>query len=249
MKVQMLVKEYIEAQKLRWSESTKRSEWYRLKNITLGDLEDPQAYYEARRRVGRGPYTLKTEVVRIGEFYEWLREHGYIQLSKTGNPWKEFLYSHAKLFKHAYEKETLDVTFEQAVDRIQLIEREDIRLKAMQLLTSGMRFAESQTVKRGRVVGKGGKPAPVFIPPEFANVKYDKSYFTLWRELKKVGLKPHTLRKLLATHFVEQGGTLPDLMKLMRWESVETAASYLQGKQDSTLQRFVEGVTVTPKKE
>lgn len=56
---------------------------------------------------------------------------------------------------------------------------------------------------------------------------FTHSYSTFLRELKKVGLKPHDLRKLCATELKRQGMSDIDLMKAMGWESITTAKAYL----------------------
>jgi integrase len=76
------------------------------------------------------------------------------------------------------------------------------------------------------VRGKGGKERILFGDGSaFRNINLN----TLRRELKKVGLKPHSLRKLFVTRLAKRGDlTDADLCEVMGWESYETARSYIQ---------------------
>jgi len=145
----------------------------------------------------------------------------------------------ANLFKHAYTKEQLNVTFQEAAVLIASIENTDVREKAKRLLTGGLRYTESFTEHEGQVIGKGSKPRKIFAPEGVGSITFNQSYTTFRRELKKLGLKPHTLRKLFANMLVEQGAGEMDLLKAMGWESIQTAASYLQAKRDEQLKQLV----------
>jgi integrase len=60
--------------------------------------------------------------------------------------------------------------------------------------------------------------------------------------LNKVGLKPHTLRKLCASKLARQDKIKEqDLLKVFGWASMETASIYLQAKNNEELAALMEG--------
>ena len=68
------------------------------------------------------------------------------------------------------------------------------------------------------------------------------SYSTLWRELKKVGLKPHDLRKIAGSKFVELGLNEYDLLKVMGWNNIETAKSYIAPKNSEKIRNTLKEI-------
>lgn len=231
-----LVDKYIEARSFAWSRSTQISERSRLRSVSELITLTPQEAYSKLKQTHK-PYTIKTAFIRMGEFYQWLIDTGV----KVGpNPFKAFTKDFASLFKNAYTKERLSVEYADAVSRINSIKNEQVRIKALELLATGCRWTESFTEHRGVVTGKGGRSRRIFRPAEFAApLTNPPSYTTFRRELSSVGLKPHTLRKLAATRFVECGAREADLLALMGWTSIQTASSYLQSKSDEGLAHIV----------
>jgi integrase len=230
-----LVDEYIESKAFAWSKTTQASERSRLRSVVeLIDLQPAAAFTELRK--AKAPYTVKTTFIRLGDFYDFLLTNK----NKSGlNLFKLFVREHAQLFKNAYEKERLNVDYQEAKARIERIADPGSRAKALELLASGVRYAESFTAIDGFITGKGGKRRKMFLPAGMHPTEFKRSYSAFRKDLARVGLKPHTLRKLAATRFVEMGAREADLMQLMGWSSIATAASYLQCQKDEQLEQLV----------
>jgi site-specific recombinase XerD len=236
--MEKLIHSYLESKIGSWEQTTIRSEGHRLNKHAAAALSaGPAAYYQQLSTTAK-PYTTKTIFTRIGEFVDWMIEHGHME---GPNSFKLFVKNNRKVFKNAYQKEQLDVTFAEAKERIEAIKDVELREKALQLLLTGARWSESFTLKDGQVVGKGRKIRRLFNATE---ASWAKSYRTFLQRLKEeTGLKPHSLRKLFATNLVEQGASEADLLKIMGWSSIITASSYLQSKKDSELELFIKRAT------
>jgi integrase len=228
------VDKYIESKALSWSETTCKTERSRLLAVDPKWLDDPKGYYEFLKAAGRKPYTIKTVFIRVGELIQFLIDNN-IGNQDLKNTYKRFIRTHSRLFKNAYQKKALDLTWSEALKRIRKIDDEESRMKALQLLGSGMRYTESNTIKNGQIVGKGGKPRAIHLAKGTDNRKYEKHYTTFCYHLKKVGLTPHMLRKLFATKAAEKGAHISDLMSLMGWSSSHTASIYIQAQRDAEL--------------
>jgi integrase len=188
----------------------------------------PEVVFEKLQKTMK-PYSLKTTFIRLGEYYQWLMENGK---KKPGlNPWKLFMKTHANLFKYVYQPEELEVTFDEARERILAIGNEDLRAAALQLLEGGLRSCELQTFDGKTVIGKGGKPREVYLDEQIATFRFTGTYSQLQYALKQVGLKPHTLRKLCFTEFSRLDGVTDiDIMKAGGWNTIETSAKYRQAQ-------------------
>jgi hypothetical protein len=233
---QEFVDEYIDSKSLAWAPNTMRSERYRLRAVATEIAGGPEALYRALD--GRmKPYAIKTTFIRVGEYYQWL-----IATQKvTGNNiYKDFISTNARLFKHSYKKESLDVDYETALERIAEIKDAATKAKALQLLFSGQRYDESFSARNGYIIGKGGKSRRDYTPgPLKKAATYDKSYHTFRRKLAEVGLKPHTLRKLAATQMGEAGANEADLLEVFGWSNIQTASRYLQAKTEEKLDQLI----------
>jgi integrase len=237
--MEQLIKRYIEAHRLAWSETTAKSEASRLSSIQGWIKEDPALAFETLSKKYK-PYTLKTTFIRISKFLDWAIENGLYQ---GPNNYSKFLKTHRNKLKHAYEKEQLNVTFQEARTLLANIKSDEVRRKAEQMLTSGLRISEAfgGLQDDGTVKGKGSKVRPYFgRHSEDSTRSISKTQFR--RELKKAGLKPHTLRKLFATQLVNSGMPLQDVMRVMGWSSVETAKSYLQCQKDDAIMNEVQRI-------
>lgn len=224
--MEKLVNAYIESKKNAWSETTLKKEAYRLRGITLEHLDQPALLHQALKEKGLKPYSLRTSLVRAGDFAEWLLERGEL---KGNNKVKAYVREHANEFKHAYHKKPVGMTWEEAVERIKTIKDDGTKQKAMELLFTGMRYSESETVATdGTVVGKGGWHREVPMAKEMKAKDFDGSYYKAYRALKKIGLTPHQLRKLAATKAAELGADIPTLMSMFGWRTVAMPALYLQ---------------------
>jgi integrase len=185
---------------------------------------NPQQAYEDLKDIYK-PYTLKTMFIRSGHFEQWL--------GKT-NEFKKWMRLHTNLFKHAYKSEELGITYDEAKERISTIRDKKVRDDCLALLSSGLRIAEITQISGSEVYGKGRKTRPYF-----GNHVFQSSSNQIRTALKRIGLKPHSLRKLFATRLVEKGMKPQDLCKVMGWGSIQTAYRYLQPKSDSSLKDFI----------
>ncbi len=223
----MLIEKYIESKIFRWAKTTLYTEHSRLvAHAKLTDLEPLKAFVQLRDG-GMKPYAIKTTLMRIADYYQWLIDNNHKPIGP--NPFKIFFRSHANLFKYSYQPERLEITYAEAKERIEGIVDEHMRAAARQLLESGLRSCELKTISHEQVIGKGGKPRDVFLSPDLKSFRYKGSYAQLYYALRKVGLKPHMLRKLCATEFSRQDGVDNiDVKESFGWSSMETAAKYLQ---------------------
>ncbi len=230
-----LYKQYLESRKESWSESTLRSEASRLRGVTEHHLQNPEELYKFLLETRKlKPYSLRTVFIRAGEFVDFLISHNEFA---GQNKVKRFMDDKAKLFKYAYKKKEVGITFDEAAKRIKSIKNPGVRQKAKQLLYTGMRYTESTTLNEdSQVVGKGGWHRDVPMAKAIPIDQFNKSYATLYRELKKLGLTPHMLRKLCATKLVEAGAQEADLMKSMGWRTSQMASLYVQAQRQKQLE-------------
>jgi integrase len=229
-----LITRYINEHSFSWSETTQRSELSRLLAMSSYITKGPDALWKHLEH--HKPYTRVTVWTRVSTFYDWLLENGHV---KGHNVFKAWRRKNARLFKNAYQKERLDITYEEAKKRIETIPDLAIRKRAFEILYSAQRFSESaQHTGNGSIIGKGGKTRPDFRP-ELSGPSYDGPYIRFYRALKRVGLKPHMLRKLALTRLVDKGATMFDLMEVAGWSSVQTASSYIQPKNIDRLKKLV----------
>ncbi len=214
------IQQYIESKQLSWATSTLEKEYSRLKaNAHLIDRGPKDAYLKLKKS-GMKPYSIKTTMIRLGEFE--------LFAFKT-IAFKEFMAANSNLFKYAYQSERLSLTFGEAAERVEQISDEHTRLACRQLLEAGLRSCELKTLKNERVIGKGGKPREVHLAPELKTFKYQGTYWQLYSALRKVGLKPHTLRKLCATVFGRMDSvTAIDMQEEFGWSGADTIARYMQ---------------------
>ena len=183
-----------------------------------------------------GPYALKTLFIRLVDLESWAkRSWGY----------KQFVNEHARLFKHAYTKERFDVSVTELTANISSIQDTYIRTLAEGLFRNGLRISELSAFDKANrlVTGKGGKRRNLLaansLPDRYPSARELRE---LRSELKRCGLKPHTLRKGAATLLARAGMQSQDLLHVMGWSSLQTAASYLQPQQDDVLAKFANNV-------
>ena len=235
MNTTQAVVEYLKDKTLAWSSSTLRSEEARLTGLAEVIDGNPQRLWDELERRQLKPYTRVTIWSRVCDFWQWRIDAG----QETGpNSYRVFRKRYAKQFKNVYVRKTPDVSFTEAKALIETLP-EEFRWKALELLTGGLRYTESSTLKDGLVVGKGGKVRSVF--PEVTAPDFKASYQRFLRALKGVGLKPHMLRKIFATAFVNQSENPFLLMEVMGWSNITTAQSYVSANKDKA-RRLVEQV-------
>lgn len=184
----------------------------------------------------RKPYTRATVWTRVTDFWNWCQARGYT----STNPYAVYREENAKLFKHVYSPRKPTMSYEEARKRIESISNAGARRKALELLASGMRYTESLTRdNEGYVVGKGGRVRETFVP-ELDGPAFSGKYHELRRELARVGLKPHMLRKLFATKLAAKANEF-ELCEIMGWSALQTAKAYVNVA-DERKKRLVEGV-------
>ncbi len=217
------IEAYLKAHETAWAESTLRSERSRLTQLApLLHLEPEKLFNELAKT--KKPYTIKTTFIRLVDLEKW---------AKLQPRFSAFMEQHERSFRCVYQKEELQVTYEEAHSRIMGLEGR-ARQHALGLLQSGVRISESYNIKAGKVVGKGGKVRKVY-----GKIKETVPKSSLARQLKAIGLKPHTLRKLCATRLAENGATAADLCKVFGWSSIETSYHYLQAKNEAKLESLM----------
>lgn len=231
------IEKYIQSKKLAWSDSTLRSERGRLNSVLKGCEKFPpprNLYSQLKKRYKE--YTIRTIFIRLGEFYSFLHKD-------VPNPYKSFLKENARLFKYVYKKKEVKKTFDEVRKEIAQFPK-DIQPLALSLLNSGIRISELVTYehKTQTVVGKGGKRRKVYGVQKRGEVTPYKIK-KLRKELKRLSLTPHDLRRICATKLYNSGEVDPvTLQKVFGWESFETAARYIQAANEEGLKRTIEGI-------
>lgn len=227
-----LIKRFLDSKSYAWSEATRKNEEARLNKIASALTGNPEDLMT--ELADKASYTFVSIWNRAIEIWD---------LSDSqSNPYRFFKQKNARLFKNYYQRREVALDFDTAKSRIETIECEETRAKALDLLYTGMRYSESQEEKDGYIVGKGGKLRKVFRPSHTQSVIYSKSRSTFFRELKKLDLTAHMLRKLAATRLVNLGCKEQDLLKVMGWSSLDTARYYLQPKRDEELFGLMEAM-------
>lgn len=230
-----LINSYLEDKEPTWSKATFNSERARLrKMIDILNMEPLEALTELRNNQGLKPYTVKTMFVRAASIYKHLINKGSI---KGPNKFQGFLEGNSQVFRNVYTRESVPCTYGEALELIGDIQDPACREQALYMLKSGLRIHEVYKVqvdhdKTLYVVGKGGKRRRVFmraLPSKLAEP------YKFRAELAKIGLKPHSLRKILATDLFNRDFKAQDLCKIMGWSKLETAISYLQSKNDAAI--------------
>jgi hypothetical protein len=235
---------YLEYKKVQWAPSTMKSEVARLnaakpllaKASKAEDiLEEVLSKYKA--------YTAKIVLTRLADYESWVLSEGL----QPGGPARvtlaDLLRRCYRRFQGSYRKERLRIDYQTAAQRLAQISDPEVRRHAQAILYTGMRAHESMTVDTDRktVVGKGGLQRRIYNL-DVAEPVVGMTYTRLYKGLKKVGLKPHSLRKLAATHFAKVL-TPQDLMSVMGWSNMNTAMIYLQeagqDEMEETLKRRI----------
>lgn len=228
-----LIDLYIDDHKLSWAPTTLKSEKHRLLAIENRLNGDPMQLWEYLLGVQK-PYTRTTTWIRIVHFWQWLLDNKY---REGDNTYAQFRRKNARLFKNTYQTKKPSISFEYAVKLIKTIPNSNHRRQALSLLGSGERYSESIQSGTAGVVGKGSKYRNTFRPNN-QTVSGNSSYSAFRRALGKRGLKPHDLRKLLASKLVEKGMNEADLMEVMGWSSIITAKAYLQPKKQEKIREI-----------
>lgn len=228
--MQTLIRDYIDSKTLSWSPTTIKKESHRLLGLAQKIDGSPEKLWKEFEVRGFKPYTKKTAWISVSRLWDWAIEECRLP---SPNPYKKWKNRHQRLFKNVYDKKIPDITYNEVAKKLSEIEDPVIREQAFCLLDHGMRVGEYNTWSDGCVIGKGEKPRKTFGS---STPEGDLKYWRFYKALKKIGLKPHDLRKIRATDLVKHGVSEADLCKIFGWASFETASSYLAPKQDMTLE-------------
>lgn len=216
-----VISKYLEHKKLTWSLGTFKTESSRLRSLEVLlrhlNILTPQAIWEALQ--ARSFYTRVIDWERLQDLFSTYN----VELSQSMRSWKE---KNKHVFKNAYKRKTPQISYEEALKLINKIDDEHIRNQARIILFAGLRSFELNSLDRdGNVLGKGGKKRQVPLPDSFELPK--ASYKKLYLALKRVGLKPHDLRKIRATDLLRKGMDVKTLQTNFGWSSLKVAESYL----------------------
>ena len=213
--------EYLKARESSWSPTTLRSETARLSKVSEVVQKGPEALMEHSNSLK--PYSRQTLWVRVIDFVDWCIEKGYLN---GLNSFKRYRRDNRQVFKNFYQRRHPKVSYQRALSRISNIPDIKTRQAATFILQNGLRACELKTLQDSHVVGKGGKLREIHHRGQAHAVPYN----TLYKELQRVGLKPHDLRKIFATEMVARGATEFELTELMGWSSLTPALSYVRVK-------------------
>lgn len=220
------IEAYIEDHVTAWSPTTIKSERSRLRAVAHKLEAGPAELYQYLVHINQKPYTIKTTFIRVCALEAW---------SSAGSAYSDWMKKHSNRFKHAYKKEEVGITYDEALERIRQLGPGNARDFATGLLTTGIRISESYVLEAGKVTGKGGKSRKVY-----GRIEGVMPRSTFSARLRSVGMKPHTLRKLCATRLAAAGATPADLCKIFGWSSIGTAYQYLQSRDDEKLNELME---------
>lgn len=227
-----------------WDDKTYASESSKLKTIVrimrISGLRGVDFYGQLKAE-GYKPYTIKAFVQRAASLYK----HGQEQkiVDAFSNPFSDLLARSPQLFRNAYKPERLKMDFDEAQRRIKTIEDEALREMCMALLKSGLRIHEAYKVnyETSSVIGKGDKER--FTAFSFPKHLEMPSEYHVRGALQKLGLKPHSLRKLLATKLSRSDLRHADIMQVMGWSSIATASKYFQPLNEEQLKQKMKEIT------
>lgn len=225
-----LIEEYLNDQKSAWSPTTLASESSRLRSIAHLIELGPSKLHQRLLLDGWKPYTIRTAFIRLLALEHFAASTGRLD----ARLFKDYFKKHKNRFKHAYQKEEIEISQEEVIRRINMLPPES-REQAMGMLTTGVRLHESYKIKNGKVIGKGEKPRRVY-----GTIKETVPRSTFSRHLKSVGLKSHMFRKLCATKLEAKGATAADLCKFFGWTSIATAYQYLQARDEKALETLAQ---------
>lgn len=207
--------------------SFKSIKYHLAKPSRAGVLDGPPSLLSEFCTQSLDKRTTQAVFSHVAAFWDWKQEHGLAEGQK--NPYREFRHKYRRrgVFRANFEPPLL-FDFETAKRKILTLENELIRNKALELLHTGMRFTESLTLNKGKIMGKGGKKREVLLPASLKGVKkYQGNYDTFRRHLKRIGLKPHDLRRIFTTHQAKQGKSPYELMRILGLSTILTTQIYV----------------------
>ena len=229
-----MIKEFIDSKRNVWAESMLKSEYSRLIAVEylLDTPPSPEKIWNGLQ--SKSSYTRLTTFTRIISFYKWYDKVNATGFAKLLSDWRD---DNVHLFRKKYKPTTPQISYEQAKEAIEKISSPEVRGAALFILSTGIRSFELNRIgSDSTVLGKGGKTRRVYTKEKPVVVPYHQ----LYRELKRVGLKPHDLRKIRATQLLRKGMSLPDLQHAFGWNQLETAKCYLAPLQEEKIEKLFE---------
>lgn len=233
--IDALIDGYLKSKTNAWASSTSDSERHRLAAVAHALDGKPETLLKATQALKA--YSRVTTWTRVVDFYEWCLENGHVSGS---NVYRTYRKRNARMFKNAYTTKTPEISFDEARARIERLADESIRIRALDILSSGLRWSESEQ-SGDYVCGKGGKRRRVYRQVTGAERSL-VNYQAFRRALASIGIKPHDLRKLAATELARRGLNEADLCKVMGWESFTTAKAYIAPVEEDRLGSLVRGL-------
>jgi len=226
---------YLDFHRTAWTDACYKSEAARLKKIihiikTEAGLSGNELHKALIKRA-YGTYTIKTMLIRAASYYDHGAKKGVFP--SITNPFKDEMQRSRTAMNRAYRPERLKIDFDKAKELINTITDTGIKDFCLALLHSGLRIDEAYNVNHETksVVGKGGIERTVFFDYQGPL----PSEYRVRSALKELGLKPHSLRKLLATKLSRNGFSHADIKRIFGWSSIATADKYFQSKMDDQI--------------
>lgn len=238
------VEAYLEVASRGWSMASQSSEAARLRKL-VPILEQcgfnaETIYNELFKTMS--PYTIRTTFVRLKRLYDFCVRMELLPSGAANNPFEHYMTIVApNKFKMAnvYKPKEVGSNYTSVKAQIQSIVDAGTRASLLFLLQTGLRVSELYKLQQDTltgnwyVKGKGGKLRSVmFAPPEKIAGKW-----AMQKELVKLKLTFHSLRKLAATQLANSGLAANDLQTVFGWSSINTAQSYLQKTSDDKLKQ------------
>lgn len=238
------VEAYLEVASRGWSMSSQTSEAARLRKLVplleQYGFNAESIYNELYKTMSA--YTMRTIFVRLKRLYDFCVKMELLPTGAANNPFEHYMTIVApNKFKMAnvYKPKEVGSNYTTVKAKIQSLVDADIRASLLFLLQTGLRVSELYKLQQDTltgnwyVKGKGGKLRSVmFTPPEKIAGKW-----AMQKELVKLNLTFHALRKLAATQLANSGLTANDLQTVFGWSSINTAQSYLQKTSDEKLKQ------------
>ena len=238
------VEAYLEVASRGWSMSSQTSEAARLRKLVplleQYGFNAESIYNELYKTMSA--YTMRTIFVRLKRLYDFCVKMELLPTGAANNPFEHYMTIVApNKFKMAnvYKPKEVGSNYTTIKAKIKSLVDADIRASLLFLLQTGLRVSELYKLQQDTLIGnwyvkgKGGKLRSVmFTPPEKIVSKW-----AMQKELIKLSLTFHSLRKLAATQLANSGLTANDLQIVFGWSSINTAQSYLQKTSDEKLKQ------------
>jgi len=232
---------FIESKQRAWSMSTIKSVSSFLTKYGEGVLSlSPLAFLEKLEADNVTAYSIQTYFIHASNFFEFVNPTAV-------NVYKEFRKENRNVFKNSYQTKNLPITYQEVIDLLAKQEDSDEKEACLYILKTAQRCSEAgfkrkeedadEELSPGFIKGKGGK-----IRADLGDrvSRPRVLYYSVYEYCKgRLGITPHSLRKLALTRAAERGATAADLCEIAGWSSITTAIRYLQPKRAEELKAFL----------